>query len=176
MRLFLSLHLISQRVAFCRDRPPAPASAPAPSRNASRSVIYATLSGTDHLPPTHYGRSLEKDTTAPNSRATWKTQTPVTCRTANKADRTVYQQENICCSSAHSPNSFLSYLLSARHTPQDSQWSHLFIESTIHICSIDGRIECEVFPVFTLKFFKFAISWGTVPFKHKIMMLAIYRE
>lgn len=45
--------------------------------------------------------------------------------------------------------------------------AHLFIESTIHICTIDGRIECEVLPVFPLKLFKLTVAWGTVPFKVK---------
>lgn len=48
-----------------------------------------------------------------------------------------------------------------------SPGSHLFIESAIHICTIDWGIECEIFPVFPFKLFKLTIAWGTVPFKSK---------
>lgn len=52
-------------------------------------------------------------------------------------------------------------------TTAASGGSHLFIESAIHICTIDWGIECEIFPVFPFKLFKLTIAWCTVPFKSK---------
>ena len=53
----------------------------------------------------------------------------------------------------------------AKTLQRDSSDFHLFIESAIHICTIDWGIEREIFPVFSFKLFKFTIAWGTVPFK-----------
>lgn len=53
----------------------------------------------------------------------------------------------------------------AKTLHRDSSDFHLFIESAIHICTIDWGIEREIFPVFPFKLFKFTIAWGTVPFK-----------
>ena len=43
--------------------------------------------------------------------------------------------------------------------------SHLFIESAVHIRTVDWGIKCEIFPVLPFKFFKLTIAWGTVPFR-----------
>lgn len=147
---------------------------PSPPPSASLSEIYATLSGAHHPPPTCYGRSSpEKDTTAPSSRATYKFQSQAeNCQQGTENGGSAGEHLLFICPFT---KQLFKCLLCTGHTLQHFQWSHLFIESTIHICSIDGRIECEVFPVFTLKFFKFTIPWSTVPFKYKTTTLAIYQ-
>lgn len=156
-------HLISQRAASCTDRPLPLTSMPPPQE-----LIIC-----------------HPHTTGPALKRTPQHPVPVRCgrctlqpqRTANKEGRAASVsaggRSRLICPLTRQ---LCKYLLGARHTLPGSQWSHLFIESTIHVCSIDGRVECEVFPVFTLEFFKFAVSWGTVPFKHKITMLVIVTQ
>lgn len=59
------------------------------------------------------------------------------------------------------------YEITKKAAQRVSSEPHLFIEGTIHICTIDGRIECKIFPVFPLELFKLTIAWGTVPFESK---------
>lgn len=118
--------------------------------------------------------ALAKNTTSPDSHVAWENNSQSHAKLppmewAQQSARHPFSKQLLgaYCALGRKKKMSFRYKITKNSAQGVARESHLFIESAIHVCTIDRGVESKIFPVFPFKLFKLTIAWGTVPVKRK---------